>query len=66
MKYLTDIKSAQLNSPNPRESLRGLKELHKPMGEEHRDGGADHWTVTVPLRHFRLPTAIGRPATQRA
>jgi len=47
--YFTDVESAQLNSPKPREWLRGLKSYTSRWVEEHRDGGVDHWKVTVPL-----------------
>jgi hypothetical protein len=47
--YFTDVESPQLNSPKPREWLRGLKSYTSRWVEEHRDGGVDHWTVTVPL-----------------
>ncbi len=55
--YFTAIESAQLNSPDAREWLRGLKSYTRRWVEEHRDGGVDHWTVTVPLAALQVADA---------
>jgi hypothetical protein len=52
--YFTAIESAQLNSPDAREWLKGLKSYTRRWVEEHRDGGADHWTVTVSPAAFQV------------
>jgi len=43
--HFTALESAQLNSQDSREWLRGLKSYTRRWIEEHRDGGADNWTV---------------------
>ena len=43
--YFTDYESARLNSSDAREWLEGLKSYTRRWIEEHRNGGADNWTV---------------------
>jgi len=43
--HFTDYESARLNSADPREWLEGLKSYTRRWIEEHRNGGADNWTV---------------------
>jgi hypothetical protein len=43
--HFTDFESARLNSADAREWLDGLKSYTRRWIEEHRDGGADNWTV---------------------
>jgi hypothetical protein len=45
--HFTVAESGQLNSQDAREWLNGLKSYTRRWIEEHKDGGADHWTVTV-------------------
>ena len=64
--YFTAAESAQLNSPNAREWLKGLKSYTRRWVEEHREGGADHWTVTVPLAALQVADGeFGCQATRR-
>ena len=43
--HFTDFESARLNSADAREWLEGLKSYTRRWIEEHRNGGADNWTV---------------------
>jgi len=43
--HFTVVESAQLNSKDAREWLAGLRSYTRRWIEEHKDGGADHWTV---------------------
>jgi hypothetical protein len=43
--HFTDYESARLNSADAREWLEGLKSYTRRWIEEHRNGGADNWTV---------------------
>ena len=43
--HFTALESAQLNSQDEREWLTGLKSYTRRWIKEHKDGGADHWTV---------------------
>jgi len=52
--HFTAIESAQLNSPDAREWLTGLKSYTRRWVEEQRDGGVDHWTVAVPPAAFQV------------
>lgn len=45
--HFTALESAQLNSQDAREWLSGLKSYTRRWVDEHKDGGADHWTVTA-------------------
>jgi hypothetical protein len=45
--HFTVLESAQLNSHDAREWLSGLKSYTRRWIEEHKDGRADHWTVTA-------------------
>src|SRR5579871_2754588 len=45
--HFTVLESTQLNSQDSREWLRGLKSYTRRWIEEHRDGGADNWTVAA-------------------
>ena len=45
--HFTVAESVQLNSKDAREWLNGLKSYTRRWIEEHKDGGADHWTLTV-------------------
>jgi hypothetical protein len=45
--HFTIVESAQLNSQDAREWLTGLKSYTRRWIEEHKDGGVDHWTVSV-------------------
>jgi len=43
--HFTDYESARLNSSDAREWLEGLKSYTQRWVDEHRNGGADNWTV---------------------
>ncbi len=43
--HFTDYESTRLNSADAREWLEGLKSYTRRWIEEHRNGGADNWTV---------------------
>jgi hypothetical protein len=43
--HFTVVESAQLNSKDAREWLTGLKSYTRRWVDEHKDGGADRWTV---------------------
>jgi hypothetical protein len=45
--HFTVEESAQLNSQDAREWLTGLKSYTRRWIVEHKDGGVDHWTVSV-------------------
>ena len=45
--HFTVVESAQLNSKDAREWLTGLKSYTRRWIEQHKDGGVDHWTVSV-------------------
>jgi hypothetical protein len=45
--HFTALESAQLNSMDAREWLSGLKSYTRRWVDEHKDGGADHWTVAA-------------------
>jgi hypothetical protein len=45
--HFTVVECAQLNSQDAREWLTGLKSYTRRWIEEHKDGGVDHWTVSV-------------------
>jgi hypothetical protein len=45
--HFTIVESAQLNSQDALEWLAGLKSYTRRWVDEHKDGGADHWTVAV-------------------
>jgi hypothetical protein len=45
--HFTVAESAQLNSQDARKWRNGLKSYTRRWIEEHKDGGADHWTVTA-------------------
>jgi len=45
VEHFTDYESARLNSADAREWLEGLKSYTRRWIEEHRNGGADNWTV---------------------
>jgi hypothetical protein len=43
--HFTDYESTRLNSADAREWLEGLKSYTRRWIDEHRNGGADNWTV---------------------
>jgi hypothetical protein len=45
--HFTVVECAQLNSQDAREWLTGLKSYTRRWIEQHKDGGVDHWTVSV-------------------
>ncbi len=51
--HFTDYESTRLNSSDAREWLEGLKSYTRRWIEEHKNGGADNWTVAACAR----PTA---------
>jgi len=56
--HFTTVESAQLNSQDAREWLAGLKSYTRRWVDEHKDGGADHWTVAPAI----ASTAPAMPA----
>jgi hypothetical protein len=47
--HFTDYESTRLNSADAREWLEGLKSYTRSWVKEHRNGGADNWTVSEPV-----------------
>ena len=56
--HFTVVESAQLNSQDARDWLAGIKSYTRRWVDEHKDGGADHWTVAPAM----ASTAPAMPA----
>ena len=63
--HFTDFESARLNSADAREWLEGLKSYTRRWIEEHRNGGADNWTVGACGILGRLPLTRDGPGARQ-